>query len=447
MKKYNVYETYKDGKEKLELKKLDDIALRSESNHNACIKVNTGNKFQNILGFGGALTESSSYALSKLDDDVRKKVLKSYYDKEEGIGYKFGRIHINSCDFSLENYTYVEENDLTLNTFTLERDEKYVLPLVREVKEISEGDLTILASPWSPPSYMKTNGEMNHGGKLKEECKQLWADYYVKYIEKMKEKDIDIWAVTVQNEPAAIQTWDSCEYTAEEERDFVKYYLGPTFHKNNLQDKKIIIWDHNRDIAYERAKVVLEDEEAAKYVYGTGLHWYVSEEFANVSKIHTEFPDKHLIFTEGCQEGGVHLGSWDTGERYGRNIIGDFNNYMEAWMDWNIALDETGGPNHVGNLCDSPVIIDTKEKNVIYNSSFYYIAHFSKFIKENAIRVESTVECEKVYCLSCINEDNTICSVIMNESDDIKIVDLEIDGDKVSLQLKPHSIYTIKEVK
>ncbi len=175
-------------KKKLELKKLDDIALKSESNHNACIKVNTGNKFQKILGFGGALTESSSYALSKLDDDVRKKVLKSYYDKEEGIGYKFGRIHINSCDFSLENYTYVEENDLTLDTFTLERDEKYVLPLIREVKEISEGDLTILASPWSPPSYMKTNGEMNHGGKLKEECKQLWADYYVKYIEKNEGK-------------------------------------------------------------------------------------------------------------------------------------------------------------------------------------------------------------------------------------------------------------------
>ncbi len=447
MKKYDIYLTHKDGEEKIKKYNIEEIIRENVKGTENSIKINTENKYQKILGFGGALTEASAYTLSKLDEKAKKEVLSSYYDSEEGIGYTFGRVHINSCDFSLGNYTYVEENDMTLESFTLDRDEKYVLPLVREVKEITNDNLTILASPWSPPSYMKSNGEMNNGGKIKEEFMQLWADYYVKYIKKMKEKDIDIWAVTVQNEPAAIQVWDSCEYTAEEERDFVKNYLGPTFHKNNLQDKKIIIWDHNRDIAYERAKVILEDEEAAKYVYGTGIHWYMSEEFANTSKIHNDFPDKHIIFTEGCQEGGVYLESWDTGERYGRNIIGDLNNYIEAWIDWNIALDETGGPNHVGNLCDAPIIVDTKEKKVHYNSSFYYIAHFSKFIKPNAVRVESSVAGEKIHALACINKDNTLCIVIMNESDENRIVDINIDNEDYTIELKAHSIYTFVENK
>ncbi|MBE6072082.1 MAG: glucosylceramidase [Clostridium butyricum] len=442
MEQYDVYLTYKGSQEKIKKYNMKEIIKKDIENPENSIKINTEKKYQKILGFGGALTESSAYALSKLDEEAKKEVLNSYYNAESGMGYTFARVHINSSDFSLGNYTYVDENDITLSSFSLERDEKYVLPLVREVKSITNDNLNILASPWSPPAYMKTNCEMNNGGKLKTECMQLWANYYIKYIEKMKEKNIDIWAVTVQNEPAAKQIWDSCEYTAEEERDFVKNYLGPTFHKNGLQDKKIIIWDHNRDIAYERVKVVLEDKEASQYIYGTGIHWYMSEEFSNTSKIHDEFPDKHIIFTEGCQEGGVHLGSWDTGERYGRNIIGDLNNYIEAWIDWNIALDETGGPNHVGNLCDAPVIINTKEKKINYNSSFYYIAHFSKFIKPNAIRVESSVTGEKICALSCINEDNTLCVVVMNENDENKIVEMSIDNEMYIVELKAHSIYT-----
>ena len=214
-------------------------------------------------------------------------------------------------------------------------------------------------------------------------------------------------------------------------------------HSNGLQDKKIIIWDHNRDIVYERAKVVLEDKEASKYVWGTGIHWYVSEEFENTSKVHEEFPDKHIIFTEGCQEGGVKLGSWLTGERYGRNIIGDLNNYIEARMDWNIVLDETGGPNHVNNLCDAPIIIDTNKKEAIYNSSYYYIAHFSKFIKKNAIRILTNVECEKVYAVSCVNEDNSLCIVVMNENNEDKTISLDVCNESLNIRLEANSIYTI----
>jgi len=445
MEKFNVYVTSKDVQEKIKCHEMKSFIINEEKNALNSVKIDTSKRYQKILGFGGALTESSAYALSKIEEKEQKKVLESYYDKEKGIGYSFARVHIHSCDFSLENYTYVEEDDKTLETFTLDRDEKYVLPLIRTVKEIANNNLTILASPWSPPKYMKTNGDMNNGGQLKDDCKQLWADYYVKYINKMKEKDIDIWAITVQNEPAAVQVWDSCIYSAEEERDFVKGFLGPTMEKNGLGDKKIIVWDHNRDIVYDRVKPILEDKEAAKYVWGTGIHWYVSEEFSNTTKVHDEFPDKHIIFTEGCQEGGVKLGSWDTGERYGRNIIGDLNNYIEAWMDWNIILDETGGPNHVNNLCDAPIIIDSKTKEVHYNSSFYYIAHFSKFIKKNAERIYSSVIGDKIHVVSCINEDESLCIVIMNEENKDKLVKLDIDDESRVIKLKANSIYTIIE--
>jgi glucosylceramidase len=444
MNNYKVFVTCKHTKDRLNEYCLDDISIDDNKDLNCTITVDTKKRFQKILGFGGAITESSAYVLSKIDEEEKKKILDLYFNEEYGIGYNFARIHINSCDFSLENYSFVEENDKSLSSFSLDRYEKYVLPLLKEVINEKKSELNILASPWSPPSYMKTNNEMNNGGKLKNEYKQLWAEYYVKYIEEMQEKGFNIWGVTVQNEPAAKQIWDSCLYSAEEERDFVKYYLGPTFERNKLLDKKIIIWDHNRDLVYNRAKTVLEDKEANKYVWGTGIHWYVSEEFENTSKVHEEFPDKHIIFTEGCQEGGVHIGSWEPGERYGRNIIGDLNNYVEAWIDWNIVLDETGGPNHVGNLCDAPIIVDTQKREVIYNSSFYYIAHFSKFIKKNSLRLLTKVTNDKkIYALSCIDDKEDICIILMNENEEDRNVTLKIDNEIIDLKLKANSIYTL----
>lgn len=437
MSDLKVYITRKNSSDRLKEYNIKEVYTEVKSNDK--IIINTKEKFQKILGFGGAITESSAYVLGKYKN--KNKILKDFFDEEDGLGYNFARVHINSCDFSLGNYSYVCENDESLDSFSLDNAEKYVLPILREVQEIRNKDLSILASPWSPPKYMKTNNDMNNGGKLKENYRELWAKYYVKYIEEMHKKGFDIWGVTVQNEPAAKQVWDSCEYTAEEERDFIKYFLGPEFEKNNLLDKKIIIWDHNRDLVYDRAKVVLEDADANKYVWGTGIHWYVSEEFKNTSKVHNEFKDKHIIFTEGCQEGGVHIGSWKTGERYARNIIGDLNNYVEAWIDWNIVLDETGGPNHVGNLCDAPIIIENNE-NVIYNSSFYYIGHFSKFIEKGSIRVLSKCDIEKVYCLSCVNKENIII-VLMNENEEDKNINLNIDDEEIRINLTKNSIYTI----
>ncbi|WLR43930.1 glycoside hydrolase family 30 protein [Bacillus carboniphilus] len=406
------------------------------------IEIDSNETYQEILGFGGAFTEAAAYTLSQMSEDKRKEAIESYFDQENGLGYSIGRVHIHSCDFALGNYTYVEDGDVELNTFDISRDHKWVIPMIKDAMKVKGGTIPLLASPWSPPAWMKTNKEMNNGGQLLPEYRDVWAKYYTKFIKAYREQELDIWGVSVQNEPAAVQVWDSCVYTAEGERDFVKNHLGPVMHKEGLEDINIVIWDHNRDLIVERASTVLEDSEAAKYVWGTGLHWYVSEEFEKVGEVHRRFPDKHLLFTEGCQEGSVHLGQWITGERYGRNIIGDLNNWVEGYLDWNLVLNEEGGPNHVGNLCDSPIIADTKTNELHYNSSFYYIGHFSKFIRPGAVRIKLTNTNEKLTPTAFKNKDGSIVMVVMNETDEQVSFSMKLENGVCEASLPAHSIAT-----
>ncbi|MCA0989301.1 glycoside hydrolase family 30 protein [Guptibacillus algicola] len=435
-------QTARDTGDRLQVK--EPVSFTSAPADDAVqLSINTEKTFQTIMGFGGAFTEASAYSLSLISKEKRDEILHRYFDPVDGLGYRLGRTHIHSCDFALGNYTYVDEGDTTLESFSIERERELVIPLIKDAAKIVGDNLTIVSSPWSPPAWMKDTNEMNHGGKLLPEYMPIWAEYYVKYIEAMEDEGIPIWGITIQNEPEAKQVWDSCLYTAEEERDFIKDHLGPTLQKRGKNDLKVIIWDHNRDVVYERAKTVLSDPEAAQYVWGTGLHWYVSEEFENLSKVHDEFPDKHLIFTEGCIEGGVQLGAWHTGERYARNIMGDINNHLEAWIDWNIVLNEEGGPNHVGNYCDAPVIVDTKKDEVHYNSSFYYIGHFSKYVKPGAVRIEHTNSSEKIQTTTFRNPSGEIVIVMMNQGDESVKVSADLNGETFQVELTGHSISTL----
>ncbi|WP_152393295.1 glycoside hydrolase family 30 protein [Paenibacillus guangzhouensis] len=437
------YLTSKDSDARLQ-EQDTAVVSRRQAGQSADLELDPTVRYQEILGFGGAFTEAAAYTLSRMSKEKRAEVLRSYYDQENGLGYTIGRVHIHSCDFALENYTYVEDHDTELKTFNISRDHKWVLPLVKDAANVKGSPFTMLASPWSPPAWMKTNGEMNHGGHLKPEYAEVWARYYTKFIRAYEAEGVPIWGITVQNEPDAVQIWDSCIYSAEQERDFIKNHLGPVMHAEGLQDVNILFWDHNRDIIVERASVVLSDSEAAKYIWGTGFHWYVSEEFENVGKIHELFPDKHLLFTEGCQEGGVKLGEWFTGERYGRNMIGDLNNWTEGYLDWNIVLDETGGPNHVNNLCDAPIIADTVTDSLHYNSSFYYIGHFSKFIRPGAVRIglHADQNPKGIYVTAFQNPDGRIAVVVMNESDHDHPFTLGFGEHIASHSLPAHSIAT-----
>ena len=400
------------------LAELPPLALAPATGEPAAsVLVDTALEFQEFLGFGGAFTEAASTTLDTLPPERRDAVLRALFSPTEGHGYTLCRTHINSCDFCLGNYAYTEvEGDVGLEHFSIDRDRRSLIPMIRDALRLSEGRLRLVASPWSPPAWMKTNGRMNGGGRLRAEYREAWAQYYVRYVREYAREGIPLWGLTVQNEPEAAQTWDSCLYTGEEERDFVRDHLGPALRDAGLADVRIIVWDHNRDRLYERAKVVLDDPQAARFVWGVGFHWYCGDHFDNVQLVHEAYPDKHLVFTEGCQEGGPHVGSWDTGERYARSIIADLNRWTEAWVDWNLALDLTGGPNHVGNLCSAPILVDTTAGEVLYQSAFYYIGHFSRFIRPGARRVGCAKTLDDLEATAFRNRDGTVAVVVLNRS-------------------------------
>jgi glucosylceramidase len=427
------YDNLKHQKFPVETKKQPDLVISMDSKK----------KFQKIIGFGGAFTEAACYTLNRLSKANQEKLLKAYFDLEEGLGYTIGRIHMNSSDFSLSNYTYVEDNDSELNSFDISRERKYVIPTIKKAESILGKSIDLLVSPWSPPAWMKTNNQMNYGGKLKPEFYQTWANYFVKFLEEINKEGLSAFALTVQNEPAAKQTWDSCLYSGEEERDFVKNHLGPTLENSEFNDVKIFVWDHNRDIVVERAEAVLKDKEASKYVAGTAIHWYVSEAFENVGKVHELFPDKQIIFSEGCIEGGPHPGVYETGERYARNIIGDFSNWCEAFIDWNFTLDEIGGPNHVGNYCDAPILSDTINDELIFNSSYYHLAHFSKHVKPGAYRVESKSSDADIKQIAFLNPDGSKVLILLNETENDLVVVLKEEENEVKIESTKRTITTV----
>lgn len=400
-------------------------------------------RFQAFLGFGGAFTEAASVTLDKMPSHLRQEILQAYFSPNTGHAFTLCRTHINSCDFSLGNYAYAEEpDDVELKHFNIDHDKQSLIPMIHEAIKLSGEQLKLFASPWSPPAWMKTSGMMNRGGQLRPEYRQTWADYYVRYIKAYADEGIPIWGLTVQNEPEASQSWDSCLYTGEEERDFVRDYLGPTLQSAGLGDINVIIWDHNRDRLFERAKSVLDDANAAQYVWGVGFHWYCGDHFDNVQMTHEAYPDKHLIFTEGCQEGGPHLGSWDTGERYAHSIINDLNRWTEAWVDWNMVLDETGGPNHVNNFCSAPIIADTKNSAILYQSSYYYIGHFSRFIRPGARRVVCAKTHDDLESTAFLNKDGTIAVVVLNRTEQPIDFLLKVEGLQARTSIPARGIKT-----
>ncbi len=409
------------------------------------IFVDPSKTFQTILGIGGALTDASAETFYKLPADKQQEVLKAYFDPQDGIGYTLGRTHIHSCDFSSESYTYVKEGDKQLDSFDISHDLKYRIPFIKAAMSKAGPHFTLFASPWSPPGWMKDNGNMLHGGKLTPEYYESWARYYGKFIQAYEKEGISIWGLTVQNEPLANQTWESCTYTAEEERDFVKNYLGPALGKAGLKDKKIIIWDHNRSLIYQRASVVLDDPAAAKFVWGVGFHWYVGDNFENVKLLKEAYPQTHLLFTEGCNGpfDSSKINDWQWGELYAKSMIHDFNNGAEGWTDWNVLLDEKGGPNHVQNFCFAPIHADTRTGELSYLNAFYYIGHFSKFIRPGAKRIISSSTTDQLLTTAFLNSDGKIAVVVLNLTDQAQPVSLWLGGKAMRTSSLAHSIITL----
>lgn len=380
-------------------------------------------RYQKIRGFGGAFTEAAAHNYAMMSSKRKQEIQKAYFS-EKGLNYNLGRLHMNSCDFALGNYTYIEEGDDKLESFDISHDTEEIIPFINEAQKNAANQMEFLMSPWSPPAFMKTNNDMNHGGTLKREYYKAWADYYVKFIQEYAKQGIKIGYITVQNEPEAVQTWDSCTYSAEEESDFVSGYLGPALEKAGLLEVKIFVWDHNKEEGYARMKAVIADSDTRKYVSGTAMHWYTGDHFEAIELILKQYPEMEVFFTEGCVEYSrfADSGEIDKAEMYAHDILGNLNAGISASIDWNLLLDEKGGPNHVGNFCAAPIMCDSKNDTFEKRLSYYYIGHFSRYIKPGAVRIGYTRYTDKIEVTAFSNPDGQRVAVLLNKSkDDVEV--------------------------
>lgn len=398
--------------------------------------------YQTFEGFGGALTDSAGYIYSQMNKEQKKEVLDQYFGMDN-MGYCQVRIPIDSCDFSLEHYEADgEEEDEGFQHFSLERAGKYIFPLLEDAEKAYGGKLEIMLSPWSPPVYMKTNGERNCGGKLKAEYKGRWAEYICQYIEAFRERGYHVTMVTLQNEPRAVQTWDSCIYTAQEEKEFLKEYIVPAFQRHGLTDIQIYIWDHNKERAFEWAESIL-DEETEHMVTGVAFHWYSGDHFEVLKMIREKYPDKKLMLSEACIEYRKFSKEdfLDNAQKYAHDIIGNLNHGMNLFMDWNILLDEQGGPNHVGNFCDAPYLFDRKEKELKETAIRGYLWHFSHFIERGAVRIGFSRYTDKLE-VTAFKKNGRIILVLLNRTPETVPAYIRLGEACAKVKAAPFSIST-----
>ncbi|XP_044063224.1 lysosomal acid glucosylceramidase isoform X3 [Siniperca chuatsi] len=394
-------------------------------------------KYQKIRGFGGAMTDAAAINILSLSAGAQGQVLRQYFSPE-GIGYSVVRVPMASCDFSTRLYTYADTpGDYNLDNFTLApEDINMKIPLLQRAQALSPRPLSLLASAWSAPAWMKTNGALIGKGSLKGQPggkeHKTWAQYYIRFLEEYAKHNLTFWAFTTGNEPSAGQmtnySFQALGFTPEEQRDWVALDLGPALHASSHPRTHVLILDDNRLLLPYWAKVVLNDVHAGRYIHGVAVHWYMDSLVPaeiSLGVTHHLYPEYYLFGTEACSgwsplDRGVKLGSWDRAEHYAHDIIEDLNHYVVGWTDWNLALDQNGGPNWVKNFVDSPVIVDA-HRDVFYKQpTFYSMAHFSKFLWEGSQRVGVSASRETDLEYSAfIRPDGSVVLIILNRSSSV----------------------------
>ncbi len=394
-------------------------------------------QFQEIIGFGGALTEASGYNLSKINKLMADQILEDYFS-ESGLQYSFCRTHIGSCDFSLSSYSYLKNNDI--KNFSIESDEQYILPMIKNILH-KKPDLKLLASSWSPPAFMKNNKMLILGGKLLERNYNLYAEYLTKYILEYQKRGINIQYMTLQNEPNATQIWESCLYSSEEEANLAENYLYPKLIEKGIKTQ-ILAWDHNKERLFSRASQTYK--KASNSISGMAMHWYSGDYFEEITLTRNAYPDKLLIHTEGCT-GFSHFRKEDeiqNAEIYAHDILGDLNAGINGFIDWNILLDHKGGPNHKRNYCNAPIMLNANYTGYIKNLTYYYIGHFSKYIKTGAKKVGFSKYTSDIEVTAFKNIDHSIVVVLLNRNEFNKEFTLHINGKTFHDNLDGHAILT-----
>ena len=463
-----VFETSKSGN------KLTEITSFNSLKDASSITINTEKKYQKITGFGGSFTEASAHLLNNLSAKNRRAILNAYFSKE-GANYSLTRNHMNSCDFSLSNYSYTPvENDMALKHFSIQEDKDDLIPMIKDAMKISEEGFQIIASPWTAAPWMKDNNKWV-GGKLLPKYYDTWALFFSKYITAYKNEGIDIWGFTVENEPHGNgNNWESMHYTPKEMTDFVQFHLGPRLEKDGYGNKIILGYDQNRAGLQEWVDEMYRDDNASKYFDGTAIHWYEStyDFFPDALQYaHNKAPNKYLIETEGCVDSEIPKWQdddwywskeatdwgWDWApekdkhlhpkyapvNRYARDIIGCLNNWVDGWIDWNMVLDKQGGPNWFKNWCVAPVIVDPKNDEVYFTPIYYTMAHFSKYIRPEAEIIDVEKSDEDLMVTAAKNIDGSIAVIIFNEGINPKSFTLSMGKKETEISINAQAIQTI----
>lgn len=443
--KLNVLETTYRNRKFAQAEAVKRFCL-NDSVENEVLNVHPDVCYQTFEGFGGTFTEAACYLMAKAGEAAAREVLEAYYG-QDGLRYTHGRLHLDSADAALGNYSAMDDpNDLELESFSLARDEQYIIPAVLAAQEVAGRKLKLMISPWSPPPFMKTNGMKNFGGKLRPEYRALWARYMGRYVLEYRKRGIDFSMISLQNEPKAVQTWDSCVYTAEEEREFLRSHLGPELRRQGLGHVQILIWDHNKERALERAQEVIADEEMRQLVSGVAVHWYSGDHFEALEMLRRLFPEKRLVFSEGC----VEYSKFNDGDQlrsarmYAREIIGDLNAGADAFIHWSLVFDPQGGPNHAGNLCEAPIFCDWENGKLIYTLPYYYIGHFSRFIRPGAVRIGFSRYTDKLDATAFLNPDGERVVVALNKTSEKLPLMLRERDQTCKLTVRGDSILTLR---
>lgn len=416
--------------------------LPDQGRENELINLYPQMRYQTFEGFGGAITDSAGYMYSLLDGGQKKELAENYFSPRL-MKYRMVRIPIDSCDFSLEHYEAdADPEDTGFEKFSFARVEKYILPLLDAAEEAYGGKLDIMLTPWSPPAAMKTNGERNHGGSLLPAYRKHWAEYICRYIEEYKKRGYHVTKLTLQNEPKAVQTWDSCIFTAQEEKEFLKDYMWPALCAHGLDDIEIYLWDHNKERAFEWAQTII-DEETDHMIAGIAFHWYSGDHFEALRMIRECFPGKKLLLSEACIEFSKFAADDDlnNAQKYAHDMIGNLNEGMCTFLDWNLILNEEGGPNHVKNYCDAPYLFDTVSHELKERNILDYLWHFTHFIEPGAVRIGVTRYTDELE-VTAFSHQGSIAVVILNRTDRCIPAYLRVGEACVYIEVKPVSIST-----
>ncbi|XP_046704327.1 lysosomal acid glucosylceramidase isoform X2 [Silurus meridionalis] len=419
-------------------------------------------KYQHVKGFGGAMTDAAAMNILSLSSRAQDQLLRQYFSPE-GIEYNMVRVPMGSCDFSTRLYTYADlPEDYSLRNFSLaEEDTRMKIPLLQKAQALSARPLSLFASAWSSPAWLKTSGVLIGKGSLKGKpggkAYKTWAQYYIRFLEEYEKHNLSFWGLTTGNEPTAGEltnySFQALGFTPELQRDWIAMDLGPTLHSSPYSKTRLIILDDQRLLLPYWARVVLSDIHAAQYVHGIGVHWYLDQFVPakfTLTATHDLYPEYFILGTEASTgwrniDRGVRLGSWERAEDYAHDIIEDLNNYVAGWTDWNLALDMSGGPNWVKNFVDSSIIVD-QSKDVFYKQPmFYSMAHFSKFLWEGSRRIGlSTSEHTSLETSAFLRPDGSVLLIVLNRSD--AEVQFEVWDQTLGFlptSAPPHSILTL----